>query len=265
MPSLSFTIKNKKNKGLIVNDRELLTLYFYGINVVNQQGTGISSESLDTYIRNAQRGIEKTLGIKFFKKIIIEQSDYFRDEFNGTGFVKTNFPVNYPIELTGWMGVYRQLAYPKEWLTVNKSENTGYARQIIVVPNSNTNTVALNAALFAGSAIPYLGLVNSSNIGSYWHKKYITGFEIDGLPYDLLNVVCKMAAINVLQMLGDIILGQGISSQSLSMDGLSQSMNTTASANGGAFGGRISNYKAEIAETLKEIRGMYKGITLTAI
>ena len=224
MPTLNFVIKNRKNRGLILNSRELLTLYFYGVDIVNQQGTDLSSTSIETYIRQAQEEIEKYLTIKLLKQVVTEQSDYYRDEFRGTGFLKTQFIVNTALKLEGYIGDYKQLEYPKEWLTENKLNGLGTARQILVVPNSNVNTVSINAGLFAGSVIPHLGLVNANSIGSYWHKKYITGYGCEEMPYDLLDIVGKWASIRVFNILGDIVLGAGIASQSLSLDGLSQSI-----------------------------------------
>ena len=265
MPTINFVIKNKKNKGLIINDRELLTLYFYGIPIINDQGTGISATTLETYVRRAQDELEKILTIKITKQVIAEQSDYYRREFQGTGFVKTKYTVTTPFELQGFFGDQKQLEYPIEWLTSNTVEGQGVNRQILVVPNSNVNVIDINNSLFAGSVIPYLGLVNSTSIGNYWHSRYITGFGCGNLPYDILEIIGKTAAINVFNMLGDIILGSGIASQSLSIDALSTSLASTASATSSGFGARIITYQKEIKESMKELRGIYKGISLASI
>jgi len=266
MPTVNFTIKNKKNRGLIINSNELLALYFYGIDIVNQQGTSLDPTTIETYIRRAQQEMEKFLSIKLIKQVISERSDYYRDEFVGTGFVKTKYAVTEALSLGGWVGDYNQLNYPKEWLTENRTNGLGTARQIVVVPNSNVNTVSMNAALFAGSIMPYMGMVNSRQIGSYWRTSYITGFGCgEELPYDILEVIGKTASINVFNMLGDTILGSGIASQSISLDNLSQSIASTASATSAGFGARIITYQKEITETLNRLKGVYKGISLTSI
>lgn len=265
MPTVNFVIKNKKNKGLILNDREVLTLYFYGIPIVNDQGTGLSSTTIETYIRRAQQELEKILTIKIVKQVIAEKSDYYRREYQGTGFVKTKFTVTTPFELKGFFGDQQQLEYPVEWLTANTVDGQGVNRQMLVVPNSNVNSIAINNALFAGSVIPYLGLVNSTSISNYWHSKYITGFGCDNLPYDLMEVIGKTASINIFNMLGDTTLGAGIASQSLSIDALSTSVSSTSSATSAGYGARIITYQKEIKESMKELRGIYKGISLASI
>jgi len=265
MPTINFVIKNKKNKGLLINDRELLSLYFYGIDIVNQQGTGLNSVTIESYIRRAQQEIEKFLSIKLNKQVIEEQSDYYRQEFQGTGFVKTRFTVTKPFELQGWIGSFKQLEYPKEWLTSNKVDGIGTSRNILVVPNSNVNAISINAAIFAGSVMPHLGLVNSGTIGSYWHIKYITGFDLENIPYDILDIIGKMASISLLNQLGDIVLGPGISSTSLGIDGLSQSITSTNSSSTSAFGARIKTYNDEITQSMARLKGIYKGISIASI
>jgi hypothetical protein len=265
MPTLNFVIKNKKNKGLVMNSRELLTLYFYGVPIVNQQGTNLSPTSIETYIRQAQDEVEAYLSIKLNKEVVEEESDYHRDEFSGTGYIRTKLTVNKALDVEGYLGDYKQLDYPREWLTENKVNGLGNTRQILVVPNSNVSAVSINAALFAGSTLPYLGLVNNKSIGSYWHIRYITGYDCDNMPYDLLDVVGKWASIRIFNMLGDLALGPGIASQSLSLDGLSQSVSSTASATFSAFSARITQYTKEVDSTLNRLKGVYKGISLTSI
>lgn len=67
-------------------------------------------------------------------------------------------------------------------------------------------------------------------------------------------------------MLGDIVLGTaGVANMSLSLDGLSQSIGTTASATAAAYSARIIQYMKEIKESLSQLKGVYRGIALTSI
>jgi len=260
MPTKTFKIKNRKNTGLVMNDRELLDLYFYGIDIVNFQGTGISSKTLMTYIKRAQSEFEKIFSIKLLKQLVEERSDYYRDEFRGSGYVNTKFNVFRAISLSGYLGEnQKQLEYPIQWLTSNKVNGIGVTRQIIVVPNSSAEVVSINAALFAGSTLPHLGLINSKSIGSYWKVKYITGWNFKDVPFDLIEVIGKRASCNVFNMIGDYILGAGITSQSVSLDGLSQSSSSSG------YGTRIATYEREIKEFIAELRAIYAGITIIGI
>ena len=266
MGQFTFIIKNVRNKGIVINDKELLSLYFYGIEVVNRQGTSINPTFLEFYIRAAQQEIEKYLQIKIVKQVVDERTDYYRNEFRGNGFVKTKYPVRFPVELRGLLGDQPIIRYPKHWLTVNKSGNTPTHRQIILVPNSNVSEETLQQAIYATNILPLMGLVNRDQVGAYWNIKYTTGFDFDDFPHDFVNLVGKTASLGLFNILGDIALGQaGLASYSVGIDGLSQSVSTTASATYSAYSARILAYREEIKLGMQRLEGVYKGITFTAI
>ena len=54
-----------------------------------------------------------------------------------------------------------------------------------------------------------------------------------------------------------LIIGAGIANQSLSIDGLSQSIGTTSSAENSGYSARIKSYQTEIKETVGRIRLVY--------
>lgn len=266
MPSITFTSRTRRNRGLIFNSREILALYLYGINTTAKNGTTMDESTMDFYIKAAQQEIEKFLTIKLIKQLFTERSDYYRNEFYGRGFVKTRYTVNKPIALEGYLGEQKLITYPVGWLTANKVDGMGINRQILIVPNSNVADLVLGAVVYGGTVLPYLGLVNSDNIGSYWHMQYITGFEFNQMPTELLNIIGKMACISLLNMIGDMLYGMpGVSSYSVGIDGLSNSISTTNSATSNLFSARITMYTKEINESLKKLQGSYKGITFTAM
>lgn len=85
---------------------------------------------------------------------------------------------------------------------------------------------------------------------------YETGYEnSDFVPEGLRSTVAKYATIKALAAIGDGILA-GFSSQSVSLDGLSESFSSTQSATSAYFGARIKQYSDEIKEWL--IRNRYK-------
>ena len=89
--------------------------------------------------------------------------------------------------------------------------------------------------------------------------RYPQGFEIDYttgyissdfVPEGLRGTIAKYAAIKCLAVVGDGLLA-GFSSQSISLDGLSESFSSTQSATSAYFGARIKQYRDEIADWLK--------------
>lgn len=266
MPSVTFTSRNTRNKGLLFNDKEIMTLFLYGIPITNTQGTSLDGSVVDFYIKAAQRELEKFLAIKLVKQVQEENVDYYKNEFYGKGYIRTLYPAKVPIAIKGYLGNQLLITYPVPWLTSNMNNGQQMARNILIVPNSNVADLVLGAVVYGGTVLPYLGLVNSDNIGSYWHISYITGYDPYSIPTELMHIVGKMSAISVLHAIGDIAMGlPAVSSYSVSIDGLSNSVTGTASANTSAYNARINNYTKEINDTLKWLAGSYKGITFTSI
>ena len=66
------------------------------------------------------------------------------------------------------------------------------------------------------------------------------------------------AALLPLDTAGDLLLGAGIASQSISMDGLSTSTGTTSSATNAGYGARAIQYRKRLTMLLKSIRRKYR-------
>jgi len=88
---------------------------------------------------------------------------------------------------------------------------------------------------------------------------------ISDIPDDLRHLIGLRAAIHPLTIAGDLVLGAGVASRSIGMDGLSQSITTTKSgAQGGAFAARIKSYKEEDIQVLNALKSRYRRMNVTA-
>ena len=65
-----------------------------------------------------------------------------------------------------------------------------------------------------------------------------------------------------LDRVGDLLGGAGIASQSISLDGLSQSFNTTSSSTSAGYGARLIQYEKEIKAGLPKLRSYFHPIAL---
>jgi hypothetical protein len=75
---------------------------------------------------------------------------------------------------------------------------------------------------------------------------YTAGYEnSDEIPIDLREVVGKIAAVSLLNIIGRGLMS-GFSSSSLSMDGVSESFSSTQSATSAFYGADIKEYKDDI-------------------
>lgn len=86
----------------------------------------------------------------------------------------------------------------------------------------------------------------------FYAVDYDAGFEnSDEVPSDLRHMIGKMAAISLLNVIGDGLMS-GFSSSSLSMDGVSESFSSTQSATSAYFGARIAVYQKEVQEYIQQ-------------
>jgi hypothetical protein len=88
-----------------------------------------------------------------------------------------------------------------------------------------------------------------------------TAYNVDPL---ILRAISLLAAMLPLNIAGDLIAGAGIASQSLSIDGLSQSIATTASATSAGYGARIIQYQKELSQVMSVLRGEYSRVNFWA-
>jgi hypothetical protein len=260
MPTLSLITKYRKNTGLILTYEELLAIYFYGVNISSKDGSKIDPSTANMYIGAAQREVERYFDIRIVPKLITETIDYNRDDYTqGFPYIRTSLPVVQVLSLRGLINNVQQIKYPQEWLSANSSTDGTYYRQISIVPNGSTVNPDANV-IYTGLPA-YYGLMSYRNVPNYWTVQYDTGFRINSVPMDIVNLIGMMASIPLFAIAGDLILGAGIASQSLSIDGLSQSISSTSSATNAGYGARIIEYRKTIKEIVGRLKRHYKGIT----
>lgn len=262
MPTFSLKAKYQVDNSLIMSADKFLNQYFFGIEQIVTNGKVLRNQDILFHIKSAQKEIEDRLGIKIIPQVVKEQQDFHRGSFNNWQHTKTGYPVKKPLKLEGFVGTVRQITYPQDWLTSKKTNEDSYFRTIFLVPNGATSDIQTNAILSTG-IIPQIQYGMYTNIPNYWDVSYITGF--DNIPYDILDAIGKYAAISLFHQLGDLILGAGIANQSISLDGLSQSIGTTSSATNAGYGARIEGYVKHLKNAIPNLEGKYRGIVMTIL
>jgi len=263
MPTISFDIKQRVNGGLVMSPSELLQSYFYGIEIKSKDGTVLSEDVLREKIVAAQDEIEKLLSIKIFRSVHYHRVDFERNDYYNWGFINCVFPVMTPLSLIGYIGTVQQIEYPLGWLSnYEHSDETYCNRNIHIVPAGTSDSRQASSVVFSGIT-PHLGFMGMQTIPNYWMVKFCTGYKHPS-PF-LIEVIGKYASIQIFNILGDIVLGAGIASMSLGVDGLSQSISTTSSAENAAYSARIKQYLQELKEQVPRLVSIYKGITFMAM
>jgi len=242
---------------------EFLERYFHGISLSTKDGRCISTETIIRELHTAQNKVEEYLAIKLTRQVIEERTDFLRGEyFDGWGHLRANYPVFEPITLTGYISTTKQTEFPLEWISVNTTNQEDLVNKNLHIVPAGGSTPTTNAVIFSGIT-PNAGFLGVPSIPNYWNLKYVTGFT--KVPDSLLSVVGKLASMAIFAVLGDIVLGAGIASQSLSFDSLSQSIATTQSAENSAYSARIRQYAGELKIEMHDLKGHYKGITFLAM
>ena len=266
MGQLTLTMKYRKNEGLLLSPTEMFSLYLYGIKIQAGVGTAFSTESMRFYIQAAQQEIENFFNLKLvYQFIALEKLTFYRaDYWQSFPILFTNYPVNKPISLTGRFNQLEQISYPTQWLTNTQNSYGQYKRRVSIVP-TGTAVATANAEVILSGLTTQLGSQHFLMIPDYWDLQYITGFKLDQIPMDLINLTGKLASFGPLGIAGDLILGAGIASQSLGVDGLSQSISSTSSATNAGYGARLVQYEREIKATIPRIKLVYDEVKLSVL
>lgn len=74
-------------------------------------------------------------------------------------------------------------------------------------------------------------------------------------PQVFEDAIGLTASLLLLDTAGDLIVGAGIASKSISMDGLSQSINTTSSATNAGYGARVLSYGKRLKGIMDGLKG----------
>jgi len=252
MPTITLKSKYKIDFTPLLSPEELKDIYLFGIPLTDKNGVSISDETIKYYIAAAQEQLENYLALKFKKQVYVETLSFTAEHFYNWAYLRVTYPVVYPILLEGFLNTTKQTTYPKEWLSCKTSiDGTLYHRNLYIVPAGNSSQLT-QQQLFTG-IIPNLSYLGLARIPNYWSVTYISGFAV--VPRQLIDIVGKLAALNIFRISGDLVVSAGIGSFSLSIDGLSQSQSIKA------FDSRIQATLTDLTQRLlPEARDYYKGI-----
>ena len=246
----------KKVEPLISVDK-LKSVYLFGIDIIDNNGIELPEETFQQYIDNAVGMLETYLDISILPETVVEDHDYHFDQYYNWGYLQLNkFPV---IQLDSLNLTYLRdndgnpenvFTFPDAWIRLNN--NDGLIR---LVPNGRFPG---QAQLDAGGYYnPYL-LFQYATIPDVFRATYQAGFADGKVPIAINQAISYMAAIQALIIGGNLVLGAGIGSSSLSIDGLSQSINTTQSAENSAYSATITEYSNQLYGSNERERGLLK-------
>ena len=85
------------------------------------------------------------------------------------------------------------------------------------------------------------------------------------MPGNMVQAIGLKAALTPLDVAGDLIVGAGIASKSISMDGLSMNINTTSSATNAGYGARVGQYERELKAIMGSLRKRWQIMNVSMV
>jgi hypothetical protein len=233
-------MSNTRRTEPIITPKELRRRFLFGVDhFTDVNGETISDETLKDYISIATDMLEKDLDIKITPHTIEEEKDYFKNDYDDWGYLLLNeVPVR---KITSLVAKYPDnaiLDYPEQWFKLRKED--GILRLLPGIGSYNSFMVT-----GGGQLLPEIFKYRST-VPQLFVVTYEAGFEDGKIPMAVNAAIGLLAAIFALNILGDIVLGAGIAASSLSLDSLSQSINTTSSAENHALSSKLKEYQKQL-------------------
>jgi hypothetical protein len=211
--------------------------YLTGFTFAGTDQQELAPEFFEDKIANAIAMFEDITQIDVLQRTVTgERHDYFTTDYLNYAFmqlyripcqsvqqVRAVYPTGQTVQV-----------FPSVWvrLTVEHS-------QFHLVPTSGSL-----AQVMLGGGNGYLPFIFAglSYLPQLWEVDYVSGFAPDAIPREICAVICKLAAIEILTTMSDLVGPLGVASSSLGIDGMSQSIARQLPA----FKARIDAYKVAL-------------------
>lgn len=230
-----------------LDTKTLVTNYMFGINLVDQQGKPFPKSLIASYLNSAIAWAEQLFDICLtIRTITDEYHDYERNDYMNWGYIQTyKRPVNSVSELKLMYGNEPAFTVPNEWVKIDK---LGGKLNLFPAQGSVNNLILGQTGIIYGLHQRF------SYVPQMWSLSYTAGMRAEDIPENLKVLIYKQATCDIMTVWGDLILGAGIASQSISIDGLSQSIGTTQSAMYGGASARVESYRQDITNMIPILR-----------
>ncbi len=241
---------------------EIRSRWTYGLSLANAAGVTMDDRDILGFLMTAVKEVERRLGILLKPTIIacnpddrgliqgvdyeLEEQpyDYDAQRWQSYGFLQLRQRYASQVTMFKLVSYAGQLSidfmhYP-EWIKINKKAS----HLQIINRGGNGMTAGIGYGMGYSSTPFAAGLL--SRTPQVFHVDYVAGLSSGQLTEDIRSVVAKMAAVDVLGVAGDSSLA-GMAGYSLSIDGISESFQSTASAMYGTYSAHITQMQTEIA------------------
>lgn len=233
----------------ILSVEDLKRYFMFGLDLTNDFGEAAEPEFYAFYIRAAVSWLEMYLDVDLTTKVRSEMHDITPREMESFMLLRLR---HFPVQSITNVQLKNNGSVTREWSSAVEADATAL--------RLDRETGQLNVYPGYGGELGGYGspmwpqLTGRRFIPHEIEVNYVSGWPEGGVPAKLREVVGKLAAMGPLNVFGDITLGAGLQAQSLSLDGLSQSVTTTNSSTNAGFGARLILYAKELKTELPILR-----------
>lgn len=260
--------------GLIVTPDDCRYTYLWGTDFKATNGTYFTDEQIKFFIVEATRYLERELNISIIKTKIKSQAED-RKLVKGTDYDEEESLYDFSYRKIQRYGMiqtrHRPVINIEKCTLINRGGSDIDLLKDSVIDRKKGVIKFLKRPFMPGETAKGISTA-VSRFGSetfqphlFYAIDYTAGYKTsDDVPEDLRQIIAKVAAISLLNVIGDGLMS-GFSSSSLSMDGISESFSSTQSATSAYFGARIAVYQKEVKEYIEDNRYRFGFLPIGAL
>lgn len=226
----------------------------------------------DFYNQILERAVaeaEKIFDVAILPRVQVDRMDYHREDFNAFAYLQTNYrPILQVNDLTLYYNNQTILSVPDEWLKVtNRTGQIQVSPSVLMQGLNTTITPTIYPIInspYGMTPSPYQEtefapqMLGVTYVAGMMPRTGRAGVNYDWMIQpDMLGYIAKLAAIEILERYGRSILGPGIASYSVHVDGIGTNVDTTQSPEFAATSGEIKNLQDDMKSIEQRLRKFY--------
>jgi hypothetical protein len=240
--------------GVPLNKDHLVNNYLFGLRLEDEDENPFPDSMYANAIKYAIWFVQRQIDVCILPTPVVDEThDYIVEDYRNWVYIQ---PDNIPIRSVErvsieWPLGTEVLQFPDEWISFDPF------RRINIIPTGGASLAAV--LIGAGQILLPLLYGGARRVPDIVHIDYTAGFPQGAIPEDVLHAISLYACIQILHPAGDLIIGAGISNQEIAINALRQKIETTSSPTNAGFGARIINYKNEIKDLIRILKGYFHG------
>lgn len=256
--------------GEILTADDMQYSMLWGIDLTASNGTPWTAVQTETFIKWSVYQLEKTLNIDIYprqyycddeineaieiSKLVVKEFPYPNRRHRRHLVVSRHRPIQEVTRFDFYSPLDTKIFDLLPWLRIDKRSG-----QFWHYPKQG------KLQTFAGYGWPWNLILDRMNYPDAFHIDYKSGYrDAELIPEDLREIIGKLAALKLLNVVGDGIMA-GFSSSSISLDGMSESFSSTQGVENAMYGARIGVYQKEIVAYIEENRNKYGNFRIGSI